>query len=30
MQTVQQYDRFRAALTQPVPEPRRPRREAVR
>jgi hypothetical protein len=23
MQTVQQYDRFRAALTQPVPEPRR-------
>ena len=30
MQTVEQYDRFRAALTQPVPEPRRPRRVADR
>ena len=27
MQTVEQYDRFRAALTQPVPDPRRRRRE---
>lgn len=30
MQTVEQYDRFRAALTQPVPEPRRHRREERR
>ena len=28
MQTVQQYDRFRAALTQPVPAPRKERTPA--
>ena len=25
METVEQYDRFKAALTQPVPAPRSPR-----
>jgi hypothetical protein len=29
MQSVQQHDRFRAALTQPLPEPRRARREGA-
>ncbi|MCW2499311.1 MAG: hypothetical protein JWN87_987 [Frankiales bacterium] len=28
IETVEKYDRFRAALTQPVPEPRRPRSKA--
>ena len=28
MQTVQQYDRFRAALTEPVPSPRKHRAPA--
>ncbi|MCW2671680.1 MAG: hypothetical protein JWP14_269 [Frankiales bacterium] len=30
MQTVEQYDRFKAALRQPVPEPRRARSERAR
>ncbi|MCU1599585.1 MAG: hypothetical protein JWO22_294 [Frankiales bacterium] len=30
MQTVQQHDRFRAALTQPVPAPRPAGREKAR
>lgn len=30
METVEQYDRFKAALTSPVPQPRRPRPAAVK
>jgi cytochrome c-type biogenesis protein CcmH/NrfF len=30
LETVQEYDRFKAALTNPIPDPRRANKEASR